>query len=171
MDRDLIAELLGQLADELELVGARGELLLVGGAAMALAYSSRRVTADLDAIFEPKQVIYDAATRVGERNGLESGWLNDAVKAFAPGPDPNATVFFDRPGLVVRLASPRYLLAMKLLASRVERDEDDIALLLRLSHIDTLDEALELVEQVYPSVIIAPKVQYLVQELLDEQHR
>ena len=132
MERTEIERLLIELADELDGAGVRGELLLVGGAAMALAYATRRSTADLDAVFEPKLVIYEAAARIGARHGLDDGWLSDAVKGFLPGPDPNATVFFDRPGLVVRIASARYLLGMKLLASRVERDEDDIRVLLRL---------------------------------------
>jgi hypothetical protein len=162
-----IESLLVELADELEQEGVRGELLLVGGAAMALAYSTRRSTADLDAVFEPKLVIYEVASRMAERRGLDPGWLNDAVKAFLPGPDPNATVFFDRPGLVVRIASPRYLLAMKLLASRVERDEDDIRVLLRLSNITDPGEALQLVADLYPDSAIPAKVEYLVRELLE----
>jgi hypothetical protein len=66
-------------------------------------------------------VIYRAAQRVGDRRGLPPDWLNDGVKGFLPGPDPGATVLFDRPGLAVRIASPRYLFAMKVLAARVER--------------------------------------------------
>lgn len=167
MNRDEITSLLEELAAELAATGTRGELLVVGGAAMALAYSTRRSTSDLDAIFEPKQVIYDAARSIAERRALPTGWLNDAVKGFLPGPDPNATVFLDRPGLVVRIASARYLLAMKLLASRVERDEDDIVVLLRLARITTLDEALALVADLYPAAAIPPKVRYLVAELLE----
>ena len=136
---------------------------------MALAYSTRRSTSDLDAIFEPKMLIYEAAARIAERHSLDAAWLNDAVKGFLPGADTNATVFFDRTGLVVRIASPRYLLAMKLLASRVERDEDDIRLLLRLSNIKTVDEALALVSDLYPAEAIPAKVEFLVRELLDWQ--
>ncbi len=167
MERAEIEALLRELAHELALEGVRGELLLVGGAAMALAYSTRRSTADLDAVFEPKLVIYEAASRIADRRGLDRDWLNDAVKEFLPGPDPNATVFFDRPGLVVRVASPRYLLAMKLLASRVERDEDDIRTLLRLCNIIDADEALQLVADLYPEAAIPTKVQYLLRELLE----
>ncbi len=76
-------------------------------------------------------------------------------------------MFFDRPGLVVRLASPRYLLAMKLLASRVERDEDDITLLLRLAGIESIEAAMELVESVDPAALLTPKVRLLVKELLE----
>ena len=166
MDRDEILSLLTELAERLERRDVRGELLLVGGAAMALAYSSRRSTTDLDAVFEPKQVIYDVAKEIADERELPEKWLNDAVKGFLPGPDPNATVFLEHDGLVVRVASPRYLLAMKLLASRVERDEDDIALLLRLSGVTTAEDALSLVERYYAHRAVPPKVEFLVRELL-----
>ena len=65
----------------------RGQIFIVGGAAMALAYSTRRVTKDIDAVFEPKSAIYDAATTVAEELGLPEDWLNDAVKGFVPGVD------------------------------------------------------------------------------------
>ena len=99
LSKDDIVRLLNELADELEAQGIHGDLFLVGGAAMALAYSARRATRDLDAVFEPKQVIYQAAHRVGNRHGLPDDWLNDGVKGFLPGSDPGATVLFDRPGL------------------------------------------------------------------------
>lgn len=55
-------------------------------------------------------------------------------------------------GLSVDIASPRFLLAMKLFASRVETDTDDIALLL---------------EDSYPGRPIEAKVQYMLQEIVD----
>lgn len=76
---------------------------------MALAYNTRRATRDLDGVFEPKQVVYQAAERVAEEHGLAPDWLNDSVKAFLPGDDPDATVLFDRPGMSVRVASPAYV--------------------------------------------------------------
>ena len=88
LSRDDIVTLLHELANELEARGTHGDLFLVGGAAMALAYSTRRATRDLDAIVEPKQVIYDAAKQVGDHRGLPPDWLNDGVKGFLPGPDP-----------------------------------------------------------------------------------
>lgn len=167
MNRDEILDLLHNLAERLETAGLRGELFLVGGAAMALAYSTRRSTADLDAIFEPKAAIYEIAATIARERSLPATWLNDAVKSFAPGADPNARALLDLPGLTVTIASPRYLLAMKLLTSRIERDEDDIRLLLGLSGITTVDEALDLVADLYGRRPIEPKVQYLVAELLE----
>jgi hypothetical protein len=168
VDRDEILGLLRELGERLDQRGVRGELFLVGGAAMALAYSTRRSTSDLDAIFEPKSVIYEVAKTIGEDRGLPAGWLNDGAKGFLPGADPNARVLFDIAGLRVTIASPRYLLAMKLMASRIERDEDDLRLLLGLCGIRTADEALDLLQQTYVGRPIEPKVQYLVAELLNE---
>lgn len=165
LSSDDIVMLLAELADELEARGIRGDIFLVGGAAMALAYSTRRATRDLDAVFEPKQAIYDAAERVGDRHGLPPDWLNDGVKGFLPGPDPDATVLFDRPGLAVRVASPRYLFAMKVLAARVERDADDLRVLFELCRFASVEDALDQVQAIYPHHPIPPRAQYLLHEL------
>jgi hypothetical protein len=115
---------------------------LVGGAAMALAYSRRRATADIDAVFEPKSVIYEVAAGMARLHGLDEGWLNDGVKGFLPGPDAQAGALLDLPGLAVAVASPRYLFAMKVFAARVDRDVDDLQTLYHLSKFQGLDEAL-----------------------------
>ena len=166
MDRDEILSLLNELGDRLEARGVRGEMFLVGGAAISLAYSTRRSTADLDAIFEPKQVIYEVAASMARDHALPAGWLNDAVKGFLPGSDPNARVLLEHSGLRVTIASPRYLLAMKLIASRVERDEDDLRLLIGLCGITSVQEAIEPIESLYGGRPIEAKVRYLVAELL-----
>jgi Nucleotidyltransferase of unknown function (DUF6036) len=166
VDRDEILELLQELGRRLDDRGVRGELFLVGGAAMALAYSTRRSTVDLDAVFEPKTTIYEVAAIIAAERDLPAGWLNDGVKGYLPGIDPNALVLFDAVGLRVMVASPRYLLAMKLLASRVERDEDDIRLLLAICGITTVGDALAVVEDLYGRGPVEPRVGYLLAELL-----
>jgi hypothetical protein len=70
------------LGGEFTREGVRGEIFIVGGAAMALAYSTRRVTKDIAAVFEPKSAIYTAAVKVAEDLGLPEDWLNDAVNGF-----------------------------------------------------------------------------------------
>jgi hypothetical protein len=84
-----------------------------------------RATRDLDAVFIPTDVVRRAAAAVAEREGLAEDWLNDAVKGFLPGPDPDAQRFYSSDSLIVDVASPRYLLAMKLFAARAEIDADD----------------------------------------------
>jgi hypothetical protein len=68
--RNEILEALQALGDELSARGVHGQIFIVGGAAMALAYSNRRVTKDIDAAFEPKSSIYEAAVKVAEDIGL-----------------------------------------------------------------------------------------------------
>ena len=168
LSRENINQLLQELGHELDADGIRGDLFVVGGAAMAVAYNTRRATKDIDAVFEPKQAVYRAATRVAARHvelELPDDWLNDAVKGFLLGDDPDATVLFDHPGLRVRVASPRYLFTMKLVAARVERDADDLAALYRLSGFETPAEALDYVGRAYPHVRLEPKAMYLLDEL------
>ncbi len=162
--------LLQLLAAELERREVHGDLFVVGGAAMALVYSRRCATRDLDEVFEPKQIVYDAARVVAAAEGLPDDWLNDAVKGFLPGRDANATVLLDEPGLTVRVASPRYLFAMKAAAARVDRDADDLRVLYALCGYDSVEAAIDDVAAIYPPGLLPPKTQFLLGELLAGEH-
>ncbi|MCL1801903.1 MAG: DUF6036 family nucleotidyltransferase [Promicromonosporaceae bacterium] len=167
LNADQIKALLLSLGKELQLHGYTGEVYLVGGAAIALAYDGRRTTTDLDAVFEPKSVIYEAAERVAEKYELEPGWLNDAVKGLVPPNDPHSVIALEAPGITVSAASARNLLAMKVAASRVDRDQDDIRFLAGLLDLTTSEEILALVEEVWGPAAsrLAPKCRFLVQEM------
>ena len=165
MDRGAILEALRALARILNAQGIQGEMYLVGGAAIAVAYDARRATRDVDAIFAPKQAIYEAARVVAEDLNLPEHWLNDAVKLFLRGQDPQPIPVLDEPGLRVMAASPRYLLALKLLAARRE-DEADIRFLIGLLGIQTVEEAVEIVLSVYPETQILPKTRFILEEIL-----
>jgi hypothetical protein len=168
------AELLAALQamdDQLSLRGVRAELFVVGGAAMAIAYDARRSTADVDAVFAPTDVVREVAKKVGADLGLEPDWLNDGVKAFIPSEDPDRISVFEGSALSVAAASPHFLLAMKLLASRIGRDQDDIRFLYELCGFSTLQEGLDLLERCYPQHLILPRVQFLLQEMLEGDQR
>jgi hypothetical protein len=60
---------------------------------------------------------------------------------------------------------------MKLLAARVDRDQDDIRALYELCGFSTAEEGLRLLEMTYPSHVIAPRAQFLLQEMFPEQER
>jgi Nucleotidyltransferase of unknown function (DUF6036) len=164
--RARIVTALEALGEELASEGVRGQIFIVGGAAMALAYSTRRVTKDIDAVFEPKSAIYVAAAKVAEDLGLPEGWLNDAVKGFIPGADQNPRPILDTGGIEVTTASPRYLLAMKLMAMRFGEDEADIEILLRECGVRSAQEALDLVKHMYPLQEPPPKTRFFLEELL-----
>lgn len=65
LDADRIRELLTELGRRLDERGLSAQLFVVGGAAMALAFNSRRVTRDLDGVFEPKAEVYEDAAGPG----------------------------------------------------------------------------------------------------------
>jgi hypothetical protein len=164
MTRERIIAALSALGAQLQSQGVRGQIFIVGGAAMALAYSERRLTKDIDAAFEPKAVIYEAAARVAADLGLPEDWLNDAAKGFMPGTDPAARLIRGVPGIEVRVGSPQYLLAMKLLAMRIGEDDDDIKVLLQECGITTAAEAVGLVERMYPQGQPLPKTRFWLEE-------
>ncbi|CAO5162682.1 hypothetical protein FAIPA1_210112 [Frankia sp. AiPs1] len=70
LDRESIIGLLQELNDELGRRGAKADLFLVGGAALALAYDAHRSTRDLDAVFLPTDIVRAAAFVLAERHGL-----------------------------------------------------------------------------------------------------
>lgn len=169
MNRDEILVALRALAAALAAKGIAGDMFVVGGAAIAIAYNARRATRDVDAVFVPKREIYEAAAGVAQALGLPDDWLNDAVKGFLPAsrgtPEPDALPVLDAPGLRVMAASPRYLLATKLLASRRE-DEDDIRWLCLHLGIKTSEAALAVLLALYPEARVLPRTQFLLEELL-----
>jgi hypothetical protein len=162
-----IVILLKEVGAELHRPGLRGEMFIVRGAAMALAYNARRATRDVDGVFEPKAAIYRAAAVVGARHRLPEGWLNDSVKDLLPGADPEAVDLFEAPGISVSVPSPSYLLALKVAAARVDRDADDIKLLAHICGLTTAAQVLDLTGQVIGvRRPLEPKVQFLIEEML-----
>lgn len=171
LTRDRILDLFAELNEELRQVGVKGDVFMVGGAAMAVAYDARPATRDVDAIWAPSEAVREAARRVADRHDdLDASWLNDGVKGFLPGDDRGASrVVFESDHLSVVAGSPEYLLATKLLASRVSRDEDDILLLYGLLGFTTADEGLGLLERYYPGRPIEAKVRFYLEELLESK--
>jgi hypothetical protein len=119
LDRAGIEEAFRRLGDRLARRGVVADLYVFGGAAMALAYDSRRATRDVDALFKPHGIVLEEALAVAAELDLPHWWLNEQASSYvAPGGDSAASRVFDHPGLRVFAASPEHLLAMKALAAR-----------------------------------------------------
>ena len=166
MDRDEILSALTTLAAELDRRGVSAEMYVVGGAAIALAFDERRSTRDVDAVFEPKSVVYEAAAVVAEEQGLPEGWLNDAVKGFLEGEDPAAAPVLDLPGLRCLAASAQTPLALKVLAHRVGEDEDDLRLLADYLGLQGADQVLGIAERTYGERL-DPAARFFVEQVFD----
>jgi len=165
-----LRRLFGLLDEELAKAGTEGELFLVGGAVMCLAYAVRPSTEDVEALFRPAAAVREAAARVAGRAGLPADWLNDAVKGFLSERG-EFRPWLELSHLRVMVAQPEYLLAMKCLALRIGaefHDEDDIRYLLRHLGVTNYDKALEIVTRYYPLKRIPQKTLYALGELLPQ---
>ena len=126
-----ITEAFAALSDELERRERRGEIVVVGGAALVLLFRARESTKDVDAYFvHPLAAeIREAAAAVANQLELPSDWLNDSAKGYLVGIT-TGDVLYESASLVVRAASTVQLLAMKLAAWRDAVDRSDAKLLL-----------------------------------------
>ena len=166
-----IRRLFELLNEDLGKSSTQGELYLVGGAVMCLAYSARPSTQDVDAIFQPASQIRTAAARVAARAHVNPDWLNDGVKGFMSAKGDFAP-FLELDHLRVMVAQPEYLLAMKCLSMRLGaefHDEDDVRYLVRHLDIRTNEKALATIKRYYPLERFPQKTLYALQELLPRE--
>lgn len=167
MDRDEIERSLRQIGRYLNERGLTGEILLVGGAYMALVLRQRETTKDVDAYFATEaNAVREAAARVAQENGLPADWLNDAVKGFLYA-QPETTLWLECPGLRVYAPSAAYVFAMKAVASRPE-DLRDLQALRDNLGLESAAEAIEIVTRYVPERLLTPRVQYLMEDLFDD---
>lgn len=163
-----IRRLLDLLDEELRKEGVEGELFLVGGAVMCLAFSARPATRDVDGLFRPVREIREAAARVAARAEVPTTWLNDAVKGFLdPGGDFDP--FMELPNLRVFVARPEYLLAMKCASMRLGEefhDLEDVRYLLRYLNVECVEDALEIVTRYVSEAQLLPKTRLALEGLL-----
>ena len=168
-----IRELFTLLEAALEREGVVGEVYVVGGAVMTLAFAARPSTNDVDAVFTPKEVVRRAARRVARDADVDPDWLNDAVKGFL-GERGEFSTWLDLPHLKVFTPVPEYLLAMKCIAFRLGpefHDEEDVRYLLRYLNVERARDALAIVERYFPSDQIPPKTRFALEELLPPRKR
>ena len=138
------------LARELRRRRVRGHIYVIGGAAFALGFDSRRYTMDVDVLIKRAAGAVTAASRqVALRHGWAEDWLNeDAVPLIPSAPDGRARTVYEDAGLVVTAASAEHLLAMKLRASR-PKDREDIEFLVGHLGLSSAKEAIDLHDEVF----------------------
>lgn len=123
--KDNIDSLLSQLAKEFKRLNGRklpAEIVLVGGAAIVTQYGFRASTTDIDAVIAASSVMKEAINIVGDRNGLQNGWINqDFMKTSSYsdkiiGFSKHYRTFSNI--LDVRILPSEYIVAMKLASLR-----------------------------------------------------
>ena len=180
------------LAEDAAEQGFVAEIAVFGGSCIMLASDLRQATGDVDAVFmRNNDFLYEAAERVRSRLDLPEEWLNQAVRQLAPpkgGAQPNLLLFGEYPrhqrtavGLRVHMPTPEYILAMKLLANRleddlvkIETDRADIHGLMQITGITTYDALAALLRLCYPMIPgvtesgISPRLEAKLRTILDE---
>jgi len=150
MDKALARRLLDEIGREMADKGLVAEIAIYGGVAMLLQFGTRAATRDIDFthLEGEAKTLHQVANQVGARHGMPEGWFNDSVRMFTSD-RPDLLPYGDFPaggraGLRVMLPSPRYILAMKLMAMRSPletNDMRDVWDLLDECNIKTADEA------------------------------
>lgn len=167
LDKKLILKLLRSLNQELERIGARGEVGLCGGAVMCLVFDARKATKDVDAVFHPTREIRKAAKAVARRYEVPEDWLNDAAKGFFRGEPPREDVL-ELSNVRVWAPIPEYMLAMKSVSARLDtHDGDDVRFLIEWLGLKTAKEVFAIIEKYYPRGAIPAKTQFFIEELFE----
>jgi hypothetical protein len=125
---------------------------IVGGAALRLAYFERATTADIDAQIEPIAQITPIIEQIARDRGWPTDWLNNEAVGFIPawGQTVDWEPIFDDDNVSISVAPVDALLAMKLNAARPGRDTEDIAKLLALNQVGSVDAVESMFEAFYP---------------------
>lgn len=135
---------------DLEKRGLRGEILIVGGAFMALVLRARTTTKDVDVVVASDPApMREAVARVAKRHALPADWLNDAVKGFLYR-QPPTRLWAEYPGLRVYVPGTDYVFAMKADAGRPE-DRRDLLTLRDALGLQSAEEAIRIVERYVPA--------------------
>ena len=82
LDRERIRDLFRRLGERLQGKGIVGDVYVIGGAAMALAYDARRATRDIDAVIRSSGIVLAEAHGLAAELGLPRWWLNEQASAY-----------------------------------------------------------------------------------------
>ena len=177
LSRSAILDALTRLSMELSHTGVIGEINIVRGTAMVLAFNARSATKDVDAVFEPSAAVRNAAAVVARELDLPPDWLNDSVKGFlSPAADFVPFPALDLSNLRIQGPTAEYMLAMKVLAARSgsaseQGDIRDITFLIRLLGLTDAEAVMAIIRRYYDPSRILPRSVYLVDEILEEINR
>ncbi len=183
-NRDILLEAFDEIGATALAKGEKLELAVYGGSALMLAGNFRFATEDVDvrdATTNQPEWLRDEILAIAKRNGWSNDWLNDAV-AFHLSPLASRSAdhleFGSFPrgagpyGLDVLVPTAEYMLALKLKAMRVldpvrgRQEAADILNLMRVAHIASFEQAIEVFRRYFPkSAEASEKHMFLLKRL------
>jgi len=168
-----------QLNDALTELGRRAcaqgkvvEIAIYGGSALMLTSNFRVTTQDVDAVADSDQdLVGRLAQDIAAERGWPPDWLNDVRTYLSPNVDGLAQhheLFRtypgeEAPGLRVFVPTPEYLLAMKLMAMRLDpaagkTDLNDILNLMEVVNVADKDQLIQFAATFYPEARVSGRL-------------
>jgi hypothetical protein len=156
------------------------DLAIYGGSALMLASNFRIATQDVDAVVEGDQgILARWADDIARTRNWPQDWLNDGVRTYL---SPNVSGIQEHhalfraypseqePGLRIFVPSPEYMLAMKLMAMRLDptggkSDLADIINLIDVVGLNTPEDVVEFAASFYPEAKISGRLRLGIREL------
>lgn len=177
LSKNNIETYLQQINDELAKKGTYGEVIVCGGAVMAMVYNARDFTKDIDAAYAPKEEIQKIISQIAANQEMEEDWLNDGVKGFLDTQRLNFEEIRSYSHLTVKAPDTEGMLALKLASARTEsKDADDAIVLMKELNIECMEEIYDILEKyIHPNRLTA-QVSFFSQEVfqnykLEKQER
>jgi hypothetical protein len=148
------------------------DLAVYGGSCLMLVSNFRVTSQNVDAVAATDQIFIDKVAKdIAAAKSWPDDWLNDGVRTYlSPNVDPPADHELyatypseARPGLRVYVPTAEYMLAMKLMALRIDdisggKDKDDIVNLLQIVDIKSKNELITFAAQYYPEARVSAKL-------------
>ncbi|MDR2571612.1 MAG: hypothetical protein LBD23_15155 [Oscillospiraceae bacterium] len=147
LHRDDILRFFEEVNSRLKTMDKTGELYIIGGAAISLAFGGRNATEDIDAIYKPRSEIRRIIKEIADEHNLRNDWLNNDAEHFIT-ENMTFTLLFDYSNLKIFHIDAECLLAMKLASARPDTspDMDDCLLLMERLGIFEEKDLLRVVE-------------------------
>jgi|SRR5882672_9698784 len=155
------------------------DIAIYGGSCLMLASNFRVTTADVDAVaMSDQHFIDEAAQTIAARHNWSADWFNDGVRTYlspnVDAPDhhellrayPNDSA----PGVRIFVPTAEYMLAMKLMAGRIDaasgaKDLADILNLIEVTGITSKDEIVNFAAGFYPEARASGRLLLAIDEL------
>ena len=168
MDSEMVMRAFVMMARHLERNRRRGEIVIAGGAVMALQYDVDRVTRDVDGLItEGHGAVIEAAHSVAADLGLPRGWLNEGVSAYlSTVPDESRTLVFDHQNLIIYGASTEHMLALKARAARAQ-DVGDLRVLVDALQLTSAQDVVETAAKFFPDDPLSERANAAIEDLFD----
>lgn len=179
LNRKTILQLLVELNDLAREDNVLLEVDIYGGSAFLLAYDSRAITKDVDAIVRPESIAKRYVQKLAAKHDLPEDWLNSSVSQFLS----PKSVSLRKPkreyanfsNLKVRVPTAKYLLALKAMACREplgpnSGDYADLIFLFKKMEIRSIIEIQNAIDEFFPDDPITIERESILKSLIQKAH-